>query len=70
MSGDKKFMEFMGYRNMVIEDKIEKHLSAARRGKTEITIDRDDLTDAETEYLQKEVERRLGKKKYWLFTES
>lgn len=53
------FMEFMGYRNMVVEDKIEKCLSAARRGETEISIDRGDLTDDEVEYLQKEVQRRL-----------
>ena len=53
------FVDFMGYRNMVIEDKIEECLSAARRGETEISIDRDDLTDDEAEYLQREVQRRI-----------
>ena len=53
------FMEFMGYRNMVVEDKIEECLDAARRGETEISIDRGDLTDSEAEYLQKEVQRRI-----------
>lgn len=53
------FMDFMGYRNMVVEDKIEECLSAARRDETEISIDRGDLTDDEAEYLQKEVQRRL-----------
>ena len=54
------FMNFMGYRNMVVEEKIEECLSAARRGETSVSIDRDDLTDDEVAYLQKEVQRRLG----------
>jgi hypothetical protein len=58
-SGD--FMEYMGYRNIVIEEKIEECLSAARKGETSVSIDRDDLTDDEVLYLQKEVQRRLGK---------
>ncbi len=53
------FMNYMGYRNMVEEDKIEECLSAARRGETSVNIDRGDLTDGEAEYLQKEVRRRL-----------
>lgn len=54
------FMNFMGYRNMVVEEKIEECLSAARRGETSVSIERDDLTDDEVAYLQKEVQRRLG----------
>ena len=54
------FMNFMGYRNMMVEEKIEECLSAARRGETSVSIDRDDLTDDEVAYLQKEVQRRLG----------
>lgn len=54
------FMSFMGYRNMVVEEKIEECLSAASRGETSVSIDRDDLTDDEVAYLQKEVQRRLG----------
>ncbi len=53
------FMNFMGYRNMVVEEKIEECLSAARGGETSVSIDRDDLTDDEVAYLQKEVHRRL-----------
>ena len=53
------FMNFMGYRNMVVEDKIGECLAAARRGETSITIDRGDLTDDEVNYLQREVKRRL-----------
>lgn len=61
MFGGDNFMEFMGYRNMVIEDKIQECLEAARSGGTEITIDRGDLTDGEAEYLQREVQRRINR---------
>lgn len=57
---DDDFMSFMGYRNMVVEEKIEECLSAARGGETSASIERDDLTDEEVAYLQKEVQRRLG----------
>ncbi len=57
--GNDEFMEFMGYRNTVIEDKIEEALSAARRGETSISLDRDDLTDDEMEYIRREVMRRV-----------
>lgn len=53
------FMEFMGYRNMVLEEKIAQCLEAARQGMTSVTIDCDDLTEEEVEYLQQEVQRRL-----------
>ena len=64
MMGQDDFIEFMGYRNMVVEDKIEECLDAARRGETEISIDRGDLTDDEAEYLEKEVRRRIQKGLY------
>ena len=54
------FMDYVGYRNMVIEEKIQECLAASRRGETEIDIDRGDLTDAEVEYLQRELQRRNG----------
>lgn len=54
------FINFMGYRNMIIEEKIEECLEAARRGETNINIDRGDLTDHEAEYLQREVQRRIN----------
>lgn len=55
------FMNFMGYRNMMVEEKIEERLSAARRGETAVSIDRGDLTDEEVKYLQEQVSRRLIK---------
>ena len=51
MFGNDDFMNFMGYRNMVVEDKIEECLSAARRGETSISIDSGDLTDSEIDAI-------------------
>ena len=62
--GNDSFMSFMGYRNMVVEDKIEECLAAARRGETSVSIDRGDLTDTEVAYLQREVQRRLESGRY------
>ena len=53
------WMDYAGYRHMVVSDKIEACLAAARRGETSVTLDRGDLTDAEVRYLQAEVRRRL-----------
>ena len=63
-TGNDSFMSFMGYRNMVVEDKIEECLAAARRGETSVSIDRGDLTDAEVAYVQREVQRRLESGRY------
>ena len=54
----------MGYRNMILEDKIRECLDAARRGETEINIDRGDLTDEEARYLQEEVQKRIMNGRY------
>ena len=62
--GNDSFMSFMGYRNMVVEDKIEECLAAARRGESSVSIDRGDLTDTEVAYVQKEVQRRLESGRY------
>lgn len=51
------FMDYMGYRNTV--EKIEECLSEIRSGKTEISVDRGDLTDSELEYLYQELDKRL-----------
>ena len=57
------FMNFIGCRNMMIEEKIEELLAAARRGESEISIDCEDLTDDEVEYLHRELQRRLKRSK-------
>ena len=59
MFGNEDFTNYMGYRNMVVEEKIEACLTAARRGETSINIDSGDLTDSEIEYLEKEVRSRI-----------
>ena len=58
------FMNYMGCHNMVIEDKIRECLNAARRGETRISIDCDDLTESDIEYLQSEVRRRIESGNY------
>ena len=58
--GNDDFMNFMGYRNSILEEKIEQCLAAARRGESTVSIDADGLTDCEIEYIKKEVSRRLG----------
>lgn len=57
--GNDSFTEFTGCRNTAVEEKIEECLAAAKRGETSARIDRGDLTDAEVEYLQREMRRRL-----------
>ena len=52
-------MDFVGYRNMILEEKIEICLEAIRRGETEVTFDREDLTDAEIDYISREVRKRM-----------
>lgn len=53
------FMDYVGYRNTVVEEKIEECLSEIRSEKTEISVDRGDLTDSELEYLYQELDKRL-----------
>ena len=53
------FINFLGYRNALLEEKLEECLVAIQRGETEIRIDRGDLTDSEVEYLQEEIRRRI-----------
>ena len=53
------FINFLGYRNALLEAKLEECLSAIQCGETEIRIDRGDLTDSEVEYLQEEIRRRI-----------
>lgn len=62
--GDWDFMLYAGWRNMVIEEKIEQCLAAARRRESFFDVERGDLTDSEIDYLQKEVERRIKSGSY------
>ncbi len=58
------FMDFMGYRNMIVEDKIEECLAAYGRGETSLYIGADDLTDEEAQYIQREVKQRIENGNY------
>lgn len=64
MMFDNEFKDLMGYRYTVVENKVEECLSAAKRGETSVTINTDDLTDSEIEYLKKELGRRLNNGSY------
>lgn len=64
MMFDNEFKDLMGYRYTVVENKVEECLSAAKRGETSVTINTDDLTDSEIEYLKKELDRRLNNGSY------
>ena len=53
------FMEYMGYRNNILEEIIEEGVNASENGETTYSVDRGDLTDDEVEYIQEELERRI-----------
>lgn len=62
MKGETKmndFMNFIGYRESLIDEKVEECLEAARHGEKEVSIDPGDLTRSELEQVQREVERRI-----------
>lgn len=54
------FMDYMGFREMVVQEKVEEALAAVKRGETSINIDRGDLSDDEVQYFYQEVRRRLN----------
>lgn len=53
------FINYMAFRDSILEEKIVQCLSAARSGARFISIDQDDLSDADIQYIQKEVQRRI-----------
>ncbi|MBR0085529.1 MAG: hypothetical protein IJL97_03160 [Lachnospiraceae bacterium] len=59
-----EFMDFMGYRNMLVEEKIEECMKQVRRGQTEISVDRGDLTDAEVREVERAVKNRVSRGRY------
>ena len=57
--GDDEFMNHMGYRNMIIENKIKDCLVSAQQGETYINKFENDFTNDEIQHIQKEIQRRL-----------
>ena len=51
-------MGFIGYRNIIVEEKIEECLSAYRHGETSISLNEDILTKEEAQSLRREVKLR------------
>ncbi len=58
MSYNNDFMEFMGYRNMVVENKIDECLDALSYGEDLDDLDMGDLTDSEIDYLREKINKR------------
>ena len=58
MSYNNDFMEFMGYRNMVVENKIDECLDALSCGEDLDDLDMGDLTDSEIDYLREKINKR------------
>lgn len=55
------FVDYMGYRSMIIKAKIEECLQQLHAGETEIIIDPEDLTSDELACLGQEVNRRRNR---------
>ena len=53
-------MELGGYRNMILEERIQMCLDEVSRGETSVCLKSDDLTESEVEYVMREVQRRSG----------
>ena len=51
----------MGYRYVELQRIADICADAARKGKTNVTLDCDDLTEDDLRYLEKEVARRLSR---------
>ncbi|MCR4615488.1 MAG: hypothetical protein K5756_05005 [Clostridiales bacterium] len=61
---DDRMASFMGFRNMLCEEKIEDCLAQAKQGYTNISFDAEDLTKEEIEYIKSEVQRRVRNGQY------
>ena len=56
---DDDLADYLGFRHVTVEAKIEECLDAKRRGADNVTIDTGDLTDGEIAHLKREVRRRI-----------
>lgn len=53
-------MDIIGYRYVILENKIQECLRRIMDGDTEFEIDAGDLTDSEILYVKNEIEKRLS----------
>ena len=58
---DDELADYVGFRHMLAEEKIEECLAAARRGETSVEIDTGDLNAEEIAYIKKQVRRRIDR---------
>jgi hypothetical protein len=55
---------YMGYRNYVLNGKIEECITAFRRGESEVQLDVSGLAANEVIYIYNEVNRRINTRQY------
>lgn len=53
-------MDIIGYRYVILENKIQECLQRIMDGDTEFEVDAGDLTDSEILYVKNEIEKRLS----------
>ena len=53
-------MDIIGYRYVILENKIQEILQRIKDGDTEFEVDAGDLTDSEILYVKNEIEKRLS----------
>lgn len=56
------FMDYIGFRFVTVEAKIDECTAAAKHGKSDITLNANEFTDDEIKYIKNEVEKRLRRK--------
>ena len=53
-------MDIIGYRYVILENKIQECLQRIMDGDTEFEVDAGDFTDSEILYVKNEIEKRLS----------
>lgn len=61
---DNDIMNYAGYRNMLVENKIDECLAKVAEGYDSISVEADDLSDEEIAYVESEVRRRYKERYY------
>lgn len=60
MSGNREFIDYLGYRYVELQRIADICAEAVRKGEAKVTLDCDDLTEDDLRSLEKEVEQRLA----------
>lgn len=57
---NQNFLDYMGFRQSELENRIQECLRAIEKGETCIRVDCSDMTSEEQEFFQKELQRRIN----------